>query len=245
MQGYGQFCPVAKTLELIGGRWTGLIIRELLLGSCRFNDLQRGVPLMSKTLLIQRLRELEDACLVASVSKARGRGREYRLTEAGEALRPIVENMSQWGQVHAQNRLGPEDYDPSLLLWSIRRQVNPETLAAGRCVIRFELRNVRRSRRRLDTWWLVIDRSDIDICSQNPGFEVTVVVNADIAALTRVWLGYLGLTEATGDGRIRIEGAPADRRTVIDMLDLRPMSCVKQFSFSPPAHLALETLPAA
>jgi len=128
MRGYGQFCPVAKAAEIVAERWTPLVLRELLCGSRRFNDLHRGVPLMSRTLLAERLEQLEDAGIVRSVARPCGRRREYHLTPAGEELRPLIECLGEWGQRWARAQIGAGDLDPGLLMWDIHRRVNLEAL---------------------------------------------------------------------------------------------------------------------
>ena len=142
MKGYGQFCPVAKAAEIVAERWTPLVLRELLCGSRRFNDLHRGVPLMSRTLLAGRLERLEDAGIVRSATRARGRGREYHLTAAGEELRPLIECLGEWGQRWARAQVGRGDLDPGLLMWDIHRRVNLEALPPERVVVRFDFRGV-------------------------------------------------------------------------------------------------------
>jgi DNA-binding HxlR family transcriptional regulator len=206
MKSYGQFCPVAKACEIVAERWTPLVLRELLCGSTRFSELQRGVPLMSRTLLAQRLRELEDAGVVASAPRARGRGREYQLTAAGEELRSVIMELGEWGQRWARRRFAPEDLDAELLAWDIHRRLNVDRLPAKRVVIRFDLRRVPRHQARRSTWWLVLTRPDVDVCLKDPGFEVDLVVDADLVALTRVWMGDMPLQDALRQGLIRTEG---------------------------------------
>lgn len=209
MKGYGQFCPVARACEIVAERWTPLVLRELLCGSTRFGEIQHGVPLMSRTLLAQRLRELEEAGVVASRPRARGRGREYRLTAAGEALRPLIVALGEWGQRWASRRLDPRDLDAELLAWDLHRRLNVERLPAGRVVVRFDLRGVPRHQPGRRTWWLVLDRPEVDLCLKDPGHEVDLVVHADLAALTRVWMGDVGLGEALRAGLVRLDGPRA------------------------------------
>ena len=142
MKGYGQFCPVAKAAEIVAERWNPLILRELLCGSRRFSDLHRGVPLMSRTLLAGRLEQLENAGIVRSVARPRGRGREYHLTAAGEELRPLIECLGEWGQRWARAQVDRDDLDPGLLMWDIHRRVNLEALPPERVVVRFDFRGV-------------------------------------------------------------------------------------------------------
>jgi DNA-binding HxlR family transcriptional regulator len=206
MKSYGQFCPVAKACEIVAERWTPLVLRELLCGSTRFSELQRGVPLMSRTLLAQRLRELEDAGVVASVPRARGRGREYRLTPAGEEARALIVGLGEWGQRWARRQIGPDDLDAELLAWDMHRRLNVDRLPARRVVVRFDLRGVPRHQPGRNTWWLVLNRPEVDLCLKDPGFEVDLTVDADLAALTRVWMGDMRLQDALRGALIRPDG---------------------------------------
>ena len=136
--GYRQFCPVAMAAELLCTRWTLVLLRELIAGSTRFNDLRRGVPRMSPTLLSQRLKELEAAGVIERKElKSEKGGFEYHLTESGKDLRPVVEEMGFWGQRWIEARLSLKNLDPSLLMWDMRRNLNPSPLPAGRTVIQF------------------------------------------------------------------------------------------------------------
>jgi DNA-binding HxlR family transcriptional regulator len=209
MRGYGQFCPVAKAAEILAERWTPLVIRELLYGHRRFNDLHRGVPLMSRTLLAQRLQELERAGVVARRQAPLGRGSEYQLTPAGEALRPVIEQLGEWGTRHARPELAPDDLDAGLLVWHLRRMVDVARAPAGRLVIRLELRALPRRDQRRATWWLVATPEGVDVCLKDPGFDVDLVVHADLAALTRLALGKLGYGEAVRLGLVAVEGPRA------------------------------------
>jgi DNA-binding HxlR family transcriptional regulator len=205
MKGYGQFCPVAKTAEVFAQRWTPLILRELLCGARRFSDLQRGVPLMSRALLAQRLKELEFAGIIVTLQVGKG-GHEYRLTEAGEAFRPAIEALSAWGQAWGQGRIGPEDLNATQLVWAMRHHADPALHPDRRIVVRFEFRGIPRRDAHRRIWWLVLAPDEIDVCVKFPGFAEDVVVRADLGAFTRAWLGYLGLRDAVGAGLVSIEG---------------------------------------
>lgn len=206
VRGYGQFCPVAKASEIVAERWTPLVLRELLCGSQRFNDLHRGVPLMSRTLLTHRLRELEDAGVVERRETSPG-GSEYHLTPAGEELRPIIEQLGAWGHRWVRRDVEGDDLDPSLLMWDVRRRIDRGALPERRVVVRFDLRGVPRAHGARRTWWLVLDRDEVDLCLKDPGFPVDVTVDADLTALTRVWMGRLAFAEAARAGLVRTEGA--------------------------------------
>ena len=228
MKGYGQFCPVAKAAEIVAERWTPLVLRELLCGSRRFADLHRGVPLMSRALLAQRLRQLEDAGIIQSTPKTRGRGREYALTGAGQELRPVIEQLGGWGQRWARSQLGREDLDPGLLMWDIHRRVDVDRLPERRVVVRFDFRGAPRDSRCPTTWWLILQRPEIDLCLKDPGFEVDLVVHADVAALTRVWMGDVKLADMMRQGLIRLDGPPIFARAFPTWLTLSAFAGVER-----------------
>ena len=206
MKGYGQFCPVAKAAEVFAERWTPLVLRELVCGSHRFSDLHRGVPLMSRTLLAQRLQQLENAGIVQSVARTKGRGREYSLTPAGEEFRPLIEALGEWGQRWARTNMDADDLDPGLLMWDIHRRLNVERIPDRRVVVRFDFRGVSRVVRSARTFWLILERPNVDVCLKEPGFEVDLVVEADLAALTKVWMGDVRLDDMRRAGLIRLVG---------------------------------------
>ena len=209
MKGYGQFCPVAKAAEIFAERWTPLVLRELVCGSHRFSDLHRGVPLMSRTLLTQRLRQLEDAGIVRSAAKAKGRGQEYFLTPAGEEFRNLIEGLGEWGQRWARSQISADDLDPGLLMWDIHRRLNIERLPAHRVVVLFDFRGVPKHWRTVRCFWLILQRSDVDLCLKAPGYEVDLEVDADLAALTKVWMGDVRLVDAMRSGLVRLKGPSA------------------------------------
>jgi DNA-binding HxlR family transcriptional regulator len=204
VSGYGQFCPVALGAEVLATRWTPLIVRELLHGSVRFSELQRGLPRISRNLLVQRLAMLEQAGVIESRPRAAGRGREYRLTAAGEDLRPVVEALGAWGYKWASQTLTPDCLDPALLLWFARRRVRAEHVPRGRHVVRFDFHD---AQRRL--YWLVLQPDDVDVCAIDPGFDVDLQVEATLAALTEVYLGRITMREAMRTGRVRLAGPRA------------------------------------
>lgn len=207
MRGYGQFCPVAKACEVVAERWTPLILREILCGSHRFSEIHNGLPLISRTLLSQRLRELEDAGVIRSVPKPAGRGREYFLTQAGEELRPIILGLGEWGQRWIRE-LRRDDLDAGLLMWDIQRRLELNRLPAGRVVVRFDFLNVPRHQQARRTWWLVLSPSDVDLCLRDPGYEVDLRLTADLKAFIKVWMGDIRLTEAIRAGQVSLDGPP-------------------------------------
>lgn len=186
--GYKQFCPLSMAAELLCTRWTMVLLRELVAGSTRFNDLRRGVPKMSPTLLSQRLKELETAGIVERAELATEKGIfEYRLTEAGKDLRPVVEAMGFWGQKWVEARLSLKNLDPSLLMWDMRRNLNPSPLPDGRTVIQFLYHDLPASKR---SWWLIVEKhGEVDLCWYDPGFEVDLYVSTDLCTMTSIWMG--------------------------------------------------------
>jgi DNA-binding HxlR family transcriptional regulator len=209
MTGYGQFCPIAVACETFAERWTPLILRELLAGARRFNEIRQGVPLISRTLLAQRLRELEDAGVVHSQPLARGRGREYRPTPAAEEFREVLERLGEWGQRWGTTQFDPENLDLTLLMWNVRRRIDVQRLPARRVVVRFDFRAFPARCRGFRTCWLILERErDVpDVCLKDPGFDVDLVVTADAAAMARVWTGAVTFAQAVRSGGLRVEGS--------------------------------------
>jgi len=203
MPGYGQFCPVAVACEVFAERWTPLILRELLAGSRRFSELRRGMPLISRALLAQRLRHLEDVGVIESRPLARGR--EYRLSQAGEEFHGVIEGLGAWGQRWIHGRATVQNLDAMLLMWNVRRRLDVDRLPDRRVVVRFNFRGVPKGRGPA-TCWLVVSRSEVDVCLTDPGFGVDLVVAADLAGFTRVWLGDVSFEQALRSRTVRLEG---------------------------------------
>lgn len=205
---YHQFCPVAKAMELLDERWTMLIVRELVTGSQHFNDLRRGVPRMSPTLLSKRLHQLVRAGIVDR--HADGNQVRYVLTEAGQELRPVVEALGAWG-VRWMGELGDEDLDPKLLLWDMHRNINHEAVPAGCTVIQFTFPGLPAKTR---NWWLMITPGQADVCDADPGQPVALTVTASLRHLTQLWRGDLSWPEALRSGAIQISGPQPLRRAM-------------------------------
>jgi DNA-binding HxlR family transcriptional regulator len=205
---YRQFCPVAKAMELLDERWTLLVVRELIAGSEHFNDLRRGVPRMSPTLLSRRLQQLSRAGIVERVQD--GPEVRYALTEAGLELRPVVEALGAWG-VRWIGELGEADLDPKLLLWDMHRNVDHGAVPHGRTVVRFQFPDVPRAARE---GWLVITDADADVCDVDPGHPVAVTVTSSLRALVAVWMGDLAWSRALRSGAVELDGPEVLRRGV-------------------------------
>src|SRR5215468_3721467 len=201
---YGQYCPVARASELLADRWTPLIVRELLAGIHRFNELDRGLPGISRALLVQRLRRLEETGIVERRPGSDGGGPAYHLTRAGRQLQRVIDVLGGWGARWAFGDPRPAELDPIVLLWWMRRRVHRGRLPSRRVVIEFEFHGGRTG-----CYWLVLERSDVSVCLQHPKFEVDLRVIADIGAFYRVWLGRTTLAEAMRAGLLRFDGTPA------------------------------------
>ena len=208
MTGYGQFCPMAKAMEVLDERWTLLVVRELLLGSTHFNELRRGVPKMSPALLSKRLRTLERAGIIRR--QGSGRHSSYHLTPAGAELHDVVLALTSWG-VRWIGELGREDLDPHLLFWDIQRTVSVDAWPRRRTVLAFRLSDVEPAVRH---WWLVVAEGHVDVCDVDPGYPVDAWVETGLGTLTRVWRGDRSWPEAIDAGLVTITGSGEARRAV-------------------------------
>lgn len=208
MSTYGQFCPVAKAMEILDERWTMLVIRELLVGSRRFNELRRGVPRMSPTLLSRRLRELERLGLVTR--EGGGARTTYHPTARCEELRGVVEAIGVWG-LRWIGELGRDDLDPHLLMWDMSRTILVEAWPRGRTVLGITFEDQGSGSR---DWWLVVTGDDVDVCSTDPGWPVQAMLRTDLLTLVRIWRGDLSWDRATRTEKVRVEGPAEARRAV-------------------------------
>lgn len=201
---YGQYCPVARAAELLGDRWTLLIVRDLLTGSQHFSELKRGLPGIPKALLADRLRRLQDAGVIEKHHISEGRKTtRYHLTPAGEELQVVIQSFLTWGARWSFGEPDPEELDPLLLLWWMRGRVHVDRLPQDRVVIEFDFRGADDG-----YYWLVLTPSDVSVCLQHPGYEVDVTVTADLAAYYQVWLGTLSFADAGSTRRITVEALP-------------------------------------
>jgi DNA-binding HxlR family transcriptional regulator len=219
MKGYGQFCPLAQSTQLLCERWTLLVVRELIAGSTRFNELRRGVPLMSPTLLSQRLKRLEKAGVL--VRKKTSEGSTYELTPAGLELRPVVELLGAWGHRWAQSSLDAEDLDAGLLMWDMRRTVDAQQFPVGRIVIQFCYPDAPRG---AHDWWLISDNGDIELCLHDPGYEVDIFIESSLKTMTAVWIREMPFQQAVGKGDIAVKGDPKLTSKLQDWLCGSPLA---------------------
>ncbi len=201
MKSYGQFCPLAQATQLLCERWTLLVVRELLAGSARFNALQKGVPLMSPTLLSERLKRLATAGVIR-LSGSKG-NHTYHLTSAGLELRPIVELLGAWGHRWSRSNLSKGDLDAGLLMWDMRRSVNPAIFPQHRIVVQFEYPDAQKGGR---VWWLVSENGEIDLCRDDPGYEVDIVITCALKTMTEIWTCQRHFRDAVKKGDVEVLG---------------------------------------
>jgi len=221
---YAQFCPVAMAAEVVCTRWTALVLRELLAGSTRFNDLRKGVPRMSPTLLSKRLKELE---AVGVIERARGDDGvwHYALTQAGHDLKAVVFGLGVWGQRWLESQTSLKNLDPSLLMWDMRRNLDPTPMPLHRAVIQIVYPELSPARR---NWWLIVERSKTDLCSVDPGFEVNLHVETDLRTMTAIWMGLTSVRAEVAAGRMKLDGDSALKTSMQQWLGLSPFAAEKK-----------------
>lgn len=204
MKGYSQFCPVAKGAEVFNERWTPLIIRELMCGSHRFNELKHGNPLMSPSLLSNRLKSLEEAGVVKKIIASAGNSAEYHLTPAGEDLGQLVVRLGLWGMKWARSHLTEGDYDPELLMWDVRRRIDVSEFPNTRQIIGFVFLDMPLKKR---SWWLIVDKGEVDLCRKDPGYEVDLVFKTTAKTMAGVWMGYTTVKKEIKNKTLSITGS--------------------------------------
>ena len=199
---YKQFCPIAKAMEALREKWTLLIVRELLLGSTRFNEIQRGLPAISPTLLTKRLSALEERGLLLKKHIPGQRGFEYFPTEACKELFPVVEQVGIWGMRWARQQMTEDDYDLNLLMVYLERSIQPDQLIGKETVIRFHFTDVSE----YPDWWLVVAGDSVDVCIHDPGKEVDVYFTLTVRLMCELWMGDVSYRRAIADGRLKLVG---------------------------------------
>lgn len=222
---YRQFCPVAMAAEILSTRWTIVLLRELIAGSTRFNELRRGVPRMSPALLSQRLKELEQARVVERFpSKSEPGVFEYRLTESGRELEPLIEGFGCWGQRWVGSELSLEQLDVGLLMWDMRRNLITDPMPARRSVIQFRYPELPPSDR---SWWLIVEPgAPVDLCRVDPGFDVDLYVSSDLRTMTAIWMGLDTFRAARAEERMMLTGERQLADSIEAWLRLSPFAKV-------------------
>lgn len=207
---YGQFCPVAKAMELLGEKWTLLILRELHMGATRFGELQRGLSLISPTVLTKRLKELSDTELILRKKIPGQRGNEYFLTQAGRETLPLLKVIGDWGMRWARGDIRDSDLDVELLMVYLQRSLNTENLPGDQSVIRFKFTDLKK----LGDWWLLVKGTNVDICLEDPGKEVDVYLTTDLRTMVNCWMGDETYRAAIADKRLKLVGPSALTRNI-------------------------------
>jgi DNA-binding HxlR family transcriptional regulator len=200
---YGQYCPITRSLELLGDRWTLLVVRDLIVGASRFNELARGLPGMSRGLLSKRLHQLERDGLVVHD------GEGYRPTQACRELEGVIFGLAEWGARWAFAEPRPDELDPTVLMWWIRGRIDPAPFGRARTVLHVRVPDARRSR-----FWFVVQPHDVSLCFTDPGYDVDLTVESPLSVLYQVWEGVLELPAATRAGLLTLHG----RRDVVAAL---------------------------
>jgi DNA-binding HxlR family transcriptional regulator len=216
MKGYSQFCPVSKGAEVFNERWTPMIIREMMCGSTRFNDLKRGNPTLSPSLLSTRLKTLEAAGVIEKKVRE-GVPSEYHLTESGKDMGEVVVRLGLWGHKYARSRLTVDDYDPQLLMWDMRRRIDVSDFPDGRIVFSFVFMDMPPNRR---AYWLVINDREVDLCIKYPGFDNDLTFETTSKAMAGVWMGYTTLKKEIHNKALKLTGNKDYINNIQDWLTL-------------------------
>jgi DNA-binding HxlR family transcriptional regulator len=207
---YSQFCPVSKTAEVLGEKWTLLIVRELVLGATRFSQIQRAIPRISPTVLNKRLAELQAHGVIVRKRIPEQRGFEYQLTESGRELFPLILQMAQWGMRWARSNMSDDELDVEMLMADIQRRIDPSKLPGGQTMLKFNYTDLDN----FAEWWVKISGDHVELCLDDPGYEVNVYFTATLRTMTEVWMGDLSLRKAQADGRLKIVGSSTLLRNI-------------------------------
>lgn len=224
MKSYGQFCPVAKASELFCERWTPLILRDLAAGATRFSELQRGVPLMSPTLLSKRLKQLEAEGVIETRTRISGRGRTYHLTPSGREFVPLVIALGTWGQRWSRRQLVEGEVDLGLLIWSLERSVDATAFGKAQSLVQVEFADQPKDKR---LWWFINRDGACELCLEDPGFEVDLYLASTLPDMIYIVRGDLALSKALSSGRLEAHGSSRARRALRAWLNLSPLTKVK------------------
>jgi DNA-binding HxlR family transcriptional regulator len=202
---YGQFCPISKAVEILGDKWTLLIVRELLMGGRRYNELQRGLSQISPTVLSKRLDSLSRYGLVLKKKIPNQKGYEYFPTKSCSELLPIIKSLGDWGLRWAQSNLTEKDYDVELLMLYLQRSINPENLVGDETVIRFKFTDIKE----YPDWWMVVQDNKVDLCTNDPGKEVDVYFTTTVKTMVNVWMGWSTYRKAIAQDELKLVGQKA------------------------------------
>ena len=223
MTPYGQFCPVAKATEIVGEKWTMLILRELLLGTYRFNDFQRSLSRISPTILTKRLKHLEKRGVVVRKQLSGQKGYEYRLTPAGKELEPLIETLAVWGMRWARGQMSDDELDVEFLMWDMHRRILTQHLPDGQTVMCFSFKDLNKHK----TWWLVIDGENVDLCTEDTGKDVDLYVTTELRTMAEIWEGDVDLKKAVREDRVVAIGDKSLIRSMPDWFGLCPFAKIR------------------
>ncbi len=234
---YYQFCPIAKASEVLGERWTILIIRELLLGATRFAELQRGLSAISPTLLTRRLGQLQDCGLVLRRAVPGTARAEYSLTPAGRELHPVVIGLGRWGMKWARGQMSDDELDVQHLISDLARRIDETQLPGGDTVIQFSFPGLPK----FAHWWVLIASSGTrELCANHPGRTVHLHLRTNLRTMVEIWAGDIAIADALKSGRLHVNGQPLLVRTLTAWLrpgalsDVRPCSTGEKRSLRRP-----------
>ena len=202
---YGQFCPIAKAAEILCEKWTLLIIRELLMGARRFNELQRGISSISPTMLTKRVNELIDRGLVIRKKMPGQKVYEYFLTEAGRELTPVINHLGNWGMRWARGQMENSDLDVELLMLYLTRSIQPAKLTGKETIIRFHFMDLTT----LNNWWIIVRDNNVEICTEDPGRDIDVWFNVDLRTMIEIWIGDKTYKSAVREKKLKLVGHPS------------------------------------
>jgi DNA-binding HxlR family transcriptional regulator len=220
---YGQFCPVSKAAEVLGERWSLLVLRELLLGRTQFNQLQRALPKISPTTLSKRLSALQKHGLVVRKRAPRQQAHEYRLTPAGRELYPLMMQLAEWGMRWVRGRMRDDELDVSALMCDVQRRLDPGRFPDGRTVLQFEFTDIDE----YADWWVIVCDDDVDLCLEDTGYEVDVLFTSDLRTLTEVWMGDLPIKRALASRKLKVNGAATYLRNLHAWFPLHALSATR------------------
>ena len=236
---YGQYCPIAISLELLGGRWTLLIVRELIDGSSRFNDIHRGVPLMSRSLLSDRLKSLEVAKIITKKHSARSGNPEYQLTEAGRSLLAVIGSIGKWGQEWLNKSTALDEIDGGYLMWNVRKSSAWIDDMGPRAVVRFKFTDWNEDMR---CHWLVIEETETDLCYVDPGLEVDVWIETTLKTMVEVWMGWRSVEDAIRTEELTIDGVRKLIENPLRWIGQSPLAGIRQRPTEQQVHILMEKI---
>ncbi len=213
---YGQFCPIAKATEIIGEKWTILVVRELLMGGTRYSELQRGLSMISPTMLSKRLDTLEQHGLVMKKKIANQRGYEYFPTKSCSELLPIIKTLGDWGMRWARSNLTEKDYDVELLMLYLKRSINPDNLIGNETVILFKFTDIKD----YPDWWMVVQGNEVDLCVNDPGKDIDVYFTTAVKIMAGIWMGDTSYKKAIASGELKLVGPRALTKDVSDWMQI-------------------------